>query len=202
MLNETKLTVSGNVTRPPELKHRRSDGRPFVVVAIASNERRFDRQSQQWVANGVTFFDVICNGSLAANALASLGIGTPVVAHGRFRLHEWETQTSRGTRPILDADSLAVDLTWGTIDYAKGSARFPTTHDDYDTGVPPASEGGPEPLDEPEDATDGGYPLSDGTSRSPISDGSALDADEPEIRTDPDGVVDDASADAALARSA
>src|SRR5699024_1277224 len=49
MLRDTQVTVVGNVTRSPEVKHRKVDGRPFTVVPIAVNNRRFDAESRQWV---------------------------------------------------------------------------------------------------------------------------------------------------------
>ncbi|AXH95935.1 single-stranded DNA-binding protein [Ornithinimicrobium avium] len=143
MLNDIRMTVSGNVTREPEVKYRRSDGRPFAVVPIAVNERRFDPATQQYVQAGVTYYDIICPGSLGANALHSLAIGTPVVAHGRFSVHEWTSETARGARPQVRADSIGVDLTWGTTSYTKGSRGYPELEDEYGTATPPQSEGGP-----------------------------------------------------------
>lgn len=143
MLRETQMTVSGNVTRTPEHKNRKVDGRPFTVVPIAVNNRRYDAERQQWVEDGATYYDIICRGSLGANALASLDVGMPVVAHGKFRVHEWATDTMRGARPCIVADSIGIDLAWGTVTYTKGSRQFPTTGEGYDVAPPPAAEGGP-----------------------------------------------------------
>ena len=145
MLNDIRTTVAGNVTRAPEMKHRRSDGKPFVVIPIAVNERRWDASSQQGIEVGTTFYDVICGNGTGANALASLRVGTPVIAHGRLKIHEWETETSKGARPTIHADSVGIDLTWGTASYAKGSARYPDQNDGVHGGFPPQSEGGPSP---------------------------------------------------------
>ncbi|MDO5738925.1 MAG: single-stranded DNA-binding protein [Ornithinimicrobium sp.] len=142
MLNEMKMAVSGNITRPPELKHRKIDGRPFAVVPIAVNERRFDRDKQQWIELGTTFYDIICGNGLGANALACLDVGMPVVAYGKFRLHEWATETGKGFRPTITAESIGVDLTWGTTSYAKGSKTY-AAEDEYAASAPPPEEGGP-----------------------------------------------------------
>lgn len=200
MLRETQMTVSGNVTRPPELKHRRADGKPFTVVPIAVNNRRFDAGQQQWVEEGVTYYDIICRGSLGANALASLEVGMPVVAHGKFRVHEWATDTMKGARPCVVADSVGVDLSWGTTAYSKGSRAFPV-NDEFDREPPPASEGGPaehslvasvtfpEELDNGSDGDDDGH----GDEQDDTSDGPVADAD---------GVVSEEDAEAYLARTA
>lgn len=176
MQRETLMTVSGNVTRTPELKHRRSDGRPFAVVPVAVNNRRFDAEQQRYVDDGVTYYDVIARGSLGANALACLDVGMPVVAHGKFRVHEWSSETMKGTRPCVIAESLGIDLSWGTTTYAKGSKEYPGSGDDVQLSVPPAAEGGPEAV----------VGLADG-----------LDADI----ADADGVVDDETARELLARA-
>lgn len=153
MINEIKVAVAGNVTRAPEVKYRKADGKPFVVVAVAVNNRRYDPGQQQWVEDGATFYDIICRNGLGANALASLEIGTPVIAYGKFRLHEWTTDTMRGARPNIVADSIGVDLTWGTASYVKGMRSYPTTGDGYEPSIPPASEGGPEVFEDSDGTT-------------------------------------------------
>lgn len=144
MLNDIRMTISGNVTREPEVKFRRSDGRPFTVVPIAVNERRYDQQTNQYVQTGTTYYDIICPGTLGGNVLHSVTVGTPVVAHGRFSVHEWATDTARGARPQVRADSLGVDLTWGTTSYTRGSQPYPAPEREYETSTPPQSEGGPD----------------------------------------------------------
>lgn len=194
MLRETQMTVSGNVTRTPELKHRKVDGRPFAVVPIAVNNRRYDAGLQQWVEEGVTYYDIICRGSLGANALASLDVGLPVVAHGKFRVHEWTTDTMRGTRPCIVADSIGVDLAWGTTLYTKGSRSFPDQGEGYEVSPPPASEGGP--------ATGTVTPLEDYPEDLDGEDAEDGHGSEDGPTADEDGVVSDEDAADYLARSA
>lgn len=188
MQRETMMTVSGNVTRPPELKYRRSDGRPFVVVPVAVNNRRYDTDQQRYVDDGVTYYDVMARGSLGANALACLDVGLPVVAHGKFRVHEWTSETMKGARPCVIAESLGIDLTWGTASYAKGSHGYPSSSDDVQVSVPPAAEGGPAEAGDLDHAQ-----VSD------LHDGLPDDL-EAEL-ADADGVVDDETARELLARA-
>lgn len=148
MLNDVRVTVAGNVTRPPEVKHSRNSGKPFTVVPIAVNDRRFDVERQQWVEEGTTYYDIACYNGMGANALASLSVGMPVIASGRFRLHEWTSDTAKGMRPRINADSIGIDLTWGTAAYSKGMSDYPRS-DDYDMAPPPPSEGGPAWVDAP-----------------------------------------------------
>jgi single-strand DNA-binding protein len=176
MFNEMRLTLSGNITRDPEVRHRKVDGRPFTVLAVAVNTRRWDGERNQWVETGTTYYDVVCRGSLGANALASLRAGMPVVAHGRFRVHEWSTETMKGARPGIIADSIGVDLCYGTTTYSKGSASYPGAGEGYEVSAPPATEGGPHDLPEPGQVAD--------------------------LPVDPDGVVSEQDAQAHYARSA
>lgn len=198
MLRETQMTVSGNVTRPPELKHRKVDGRAFVIVPIAVNNRRYDPDRQQWVEEGVTYYDIICRGSLAGNALASVGVGMPVVAHGKFRLHEWTTDTAKGARPCVVADSLGVDLVWGTTAYSKGSCPLPAQPDGYDVSPPPASEGGPAQAGPVGTIAPPDFPTDDDD----LDDLDDEEGGDDGPRSDEDGVVSDEEAEAYLARSA
>ncbi|MGD8150382.1 single-stranded DNA-binding protein [Ornithinimicrobium sp. Y1694] len=168
MLHTTTLTVSGNVTREPELRYRKVDGQPFTVVAIACNGRRYDAQEGRFVVSGVTYYDIICKGSLGANVLKTLHTGMPIVAHGKFRMHEWETDTMRGARPCVGADSVGVDLTWGTASYQRGSASYPDP-ERLDLPAPPPEEGGPAREDSAPNPEDAGADLED--------DGADLDDD-------------------------
>lgn len=188
MLRDINVTVAGNVTRAPEVKYRRVDQRPFTVIPIAVNGRRWHPEQQKYVDSGVTYYDIQCSGSLGANTLASLEVGTPVVAHGRFRIDEWTTDTMRGARPIISADSVGVDLSWGTASYTKGSRDYPEVEDGVQTSPPPESEGGP---------AAGGQPYGVGIEEDPDADGSEVGPE-----ADENGVVSDEAMETYYARSA
>lgn len=145
MLNECKVTVSGNVTRDPEMRISKQSGRPFTVVPVAVNTRKFDKDSNTWVTTDTVFFDLACYGQQGANVLETIAKGHPVVAHGRMRLYEWTSETASGQRLTLDVDTIGLDLSFGTAAYAKGKAKYPLDRVQQDlTGtVPPPEEGGP-----------------------------------------------------------
>lgn len=121
---DSKITIAGNLTRDPELKVGRNNGAPFAVLALAVNTRRFLREAGGWVTTGTTYFDVLCWGSMGANALRTFSKGDPVVAHGRFRLREWTADSGQRFTPTVDADAVGPDISFGTATFTRGNADY------------------------------------------------------------------------------
>lgn len=177
----TILTIVGNVTKDPQIKIGRADGQPFAIVSVAVNDRNYDRGAGQWLTTGTTYYDLVCFGTLGANAAKCLKTGDPVIAVGRFRVKEWESDNGRGKTATMKVDSLGPDLRRGTARYTKGSMHYGVDPVDaaLDGVDPPAEEAEPEP--EPDE-----------------------DQDEPELSTlaDENGEVNDEQAEKLLRRSA
>lgn len=121
---ESRITITGNLTRDPQLRIGSRSGDPFAALAVAVNNRRLDKESGQWVTTGTTFFDVLCFGASGANALRSFAKGDPVIVHGRFRLREWTSDTGPRVNATIEADSIGPDLTFGTASFSRGSAGY------------------------------------------------------------------------------
>lgn len=83
-------TVSGNLTRDPEVRHTPS-GMPIVSLAVAYNERRKNQQTGDFddVAH---FFDITVFGKFGEAAAKGLGKGDPVVVSGRLEQRRWQDQ--------------------------------------------------------------------------------------------------------------
>src|SRR5690606_6530146 len=62
MVVDSRMTLSGNLTRDPQRRIGSRTGEPFAVLAMAVNSRRFDREAKQWVVTGTTYFDLLCWG--------------------------------------------------------------------------------------------------------------------------------------------
>jgi single-strand DNA-binding protein len=138
---ESRMTITGNLTRDPQLRIGSRSGDPFAALAVAVNNRRFDKESGQWVTTGTTFFDVLCWGAAGANVLRSFAKGDPVIVHGRFRLNEWTGETGTRVNATIDADSIGPDLTYGTAAFSRGSAGYRLDRvDEYDPGEGPGPE--------------------------------------------------------------
>ena len=184
MVVDSRMTLSGNLTRDPQRRIGSRTGEPFAVLAMAVNSRRFDREAKQWVVTGTTYFDLLCWGRTGANVLASLHKGDPVVVHGRFRLNEWSSENGSGVNATIDVDSIGPDLTFGTAPFTRGSASYGLERvEEYNPG-------------EPEDATPG--------QQAPHAPEDAQEPEDDDLAdlADPDGVLDDEAAEEVLARSA
>ncbi len=127
-MNESFVTVCGNVTNVPEVKHGKDSGNPFTVFRLAQNTSRREPNGVV-VSTGVHFYDVIAFGALGANVFESIGVGNPLVVHGRLRVREWESGEKKGTEVQIDANSIGPDLTFGTSQFTKRRKGAYQSHD-------------------------------------------------------------------------
>lgn len=126
------VTVSGNLTREPEIRYTR-DGQATAVLGIAVNRRWQDRQTQQW-EESTSFFEVVCWRDLAENATLSLAKGMRVVVSGRLEQRSWETDDGeRRSRVEIVADEIGPSLRFSTADVHRSERRPPA--DDADSGA-------------------------------------------------------------------
>jgi single-strand DNA-binding protein len=110
-----QLTISGNLTTDPELRHLAS-GKALCKIRIAHNERR-KLQSGDWV-DEPQFFDVTLWAGIGEWIAGNLAKGDKVVVAGRLRWREWDS---------ADGDKRqAVDITADSIVPASRSTT-PTT---------------------------------------------------------------------------
>ena len=66
MAMDNTVTITGNVTRDPELRFTPS-GQAVANFGVAVNRRWQNRQTQEW-EEATSFFDVACWAQLAENA--------------------------------------------------------------------------------------------------------------------------------------
>ena len=113
----SKITVIGNVVSPPT-KNRTQNG-SVTKFRMASNERRFDTATQEWIDGHSFFVDVECWGELGGNVSHSISKGDPVVVVGNIRTHEWESEQGRRSRPQIRAEAVAPNLARGVADFRR-----------------------------------------------------------------------------------
>jgi len=113
----SKITVVGNVVSPPT-KNRTQNG-SVTNFRMASNERRFDTATQDWIDGHSFFVDVECWGELGGNVAHSVSKGDPVVVVGAIRTHEWESEQGRRSRPQIKAEAVAPNLARGVADFRR-----------------------------------------------------------------------------------
>ena len=85
--NISRVTITGNLTRDPELRSLQS-GTSVCKMRVAVNSRRKD-QNGEWV-DKPNYFDVTVWGAQGENCSTYLSKGRPVAVDGRLDWREWE----------------------------------------------------------------------------------------------------------------
>jgi single-strand DNA-binding protein len=118
MANDNSVTLTGNITRDPELRFTPS-GQAVATFGLAVNRRWQNRQTNEWEEQ-VSFFDVKCWAQMAENVSESLSRGTRVVVSGRLEQRSWETDNGdKRSKVEVVADEIAPSLRWATAQVTK-----------------------------------------------------------------------------------
>ncbi|MDA8286704.1 MAG: single-stranded DNA-binding protein [Actinomycetota bacterium] len=146
MSNGNHVTITGNLTRDPELRFTPS-GQATTSFGVAVNRRWQNRQSQEW-EESTSYFDVVCWGQLAENTAQSLAKGSRVVVTGRLDQRSWESQAGeRRSKVEITADEVAPSLRWATMTITKNERRSPDGAN-YTSNGAPAQPPAPTPTPE------------------------------------------------------
>jgi single-strand DNA-binding protein len=135
-MNDTRLTVVGNLTDAPELRYTAA-GVAMAKFTVASTPRVLDRTSGEYRDGDPLFLSCTAFRELAEHAAESLVKGTRVVVVGRLRLSRWETDEGEKRSAYgLDVDELGPSLRFATAKVAKmtrsraGDGFAPEVRDD------------------------------------------------------------------------
>ncbi|OAH11325.1 single-stranded DNA-binding protein [Streptomyces jeddahensis] len=147
---ETPITVIGNLTADPEIKFTEG-GAALAKFTIAATPRVYDRESNQWKDGTSTFFRCAAWRQLAEHIAESLTKGSRVVAFGRIRQHNWQTDQGENRSMLaMEVDEIGASLRFVNVAIdakrpTQGSAN--ATDDPWDTGkpAPAAAKTGDEP---------------------------------------------------------
>jgi single-strand DNA-binding protein len=113
-IGETTVTLVGNVTADPELRHT-DDGTPWVTFNVASNSKVWDRNRAEWGEGKTLFLRCTAWRWLADNAAATLAKGTRVIVTGALRQFEYTAADgAQHTGFGLDVEDIAVSLRYAT----------------------------------------------------------------------------------------
>lgn len=116
------VTVVGNCTRDPEIRHTPS-GMAVATFGLAVNRRWQNKQTNEW-DEAVSFFDVTAWQQLAENVSESVTKGMRVVVDGRLDQRSWETQDGEKRSKIeIVADEIAPSLKYATASVSKNPPR-------------------------------------------------------------------------------
>jgi single-strand DNA-binding protein len=86
--NINRVTITGNLTRDPELRSTPS-GTSVCGMRVAVNSRRKDNSTGEWV-DKPNYFDVTVWGAQGENCANYLSKGRPVAVDGRLDWREWQ----------------------------------------------------------------------------------------------------------------
>jgi len=147
--NINRVTVTGNLTRDPELRTIGSTGNSVCSLRIAVNTRR--KQGDQWV-DKPNYFDVTVWGAQGENCARFLSKGRPVALNGRLEWREWQAQDGQKRQSVeIIADS--VQFLGGRDEGQGGGNGFtpqsdvPVNQSDFQPAGAPAG-GGSAPADD------------------------------------------------------
>jgi single-strand DNA-binding protein len=107
---DTHVTITGNLTDAPELKHT-GNGTPVATFRLAVTARVKDGDS--WRDGDTSYFRVNAWRQLAEHVADSLTKGDRVNVIGRLRSRSWETPEGDKRSVVeVEADEVAPSLRW------------------------------------------------------------------------------------------
>lgn len=111
---ETPITVTGRVVTDVTTRTT-ATGIKMANFRIACQERRYDREREEWVDGDRMYVGVVGWRQLAEGVRA-LEKGDHVVVSGKLKVREYTTEDG-ATRasPEINASAIGPDLTWHTV---------------------------------------------------------------------------------------
>jgi len=121
-MNETTLTIRGNlVAKPERITSAKGD---FTTFRVAVNEFHRDQATGGYVDGRSSFYKVVAFRQLGSNVYKSLSKGDAVVVHGTLRINQWETATGDPrSAPEIEARGVGPDLRFGIATYQRVSSQ-------------------------------------------------------------------------------
>jgi single-strand DNA-binding protein len=138
-----EITIAGTLVADPELRYT-ATGAAVATFTVATNDRRYNRDTGEWVDHGATFLRCSIWRHAAENLAESLTKGTRILLTGVLRQHEWETREGEKRYSFeVDTTEIGASLKWATVTVNKPT-RTTSTDDPYTT-----TPSGPTTGDEP-----------------------------------------------------
>lgn len=123
MVNETTITVVGNLTDTPELRYTQN-GLAVANFTIASTPRTFDKESNDWKDGDALFLRASCWREFAEHVAGSLTKGSRVVAVGRLKQRSYETKEGEKRTAIeLEVDEIGPSLRYATATVVRAAQQ-------------------------------------------------------------------------------
>jgi len=112
-MHETYTTVVGNIATRVDLRNLQ-DGTVLASFRVATTERKRDRDTGSWRDGESLYLQVTCWRALAENVHRSLGVGDPVIIHGKLFTRSWEKDGKRQSAVEMEGHTVGPDLSRST----------------------------------------------------------------------------------------
>lgn len=114
---ETYSTVVGRVITDPR-RSRMANGDEVISFRVASNTRRRDRATGEWIDGHSLFLTVSCWQRLVNGVASAIEKGRPVIVHGAIHTNSYTTSDGESRTELeLIADSVGLDLSRCVVEY-------------------------------------------------------------------------------------
>ena len=99
-----RVSISGNLTRDPELRTTQG-GMAVMGFGVAVNDRRKNQQTGEW-EDVPNFVDCTMFGARAQSVMKYLGKGSKVAIDGKLRYSSWEKDGQRHSKLEVIVDDI------------------------------------------------------------------------------------------------
>lgn len=121
-MNETIITVVGNLTAAPELRFTQS-GVAVVNFTVAATPRTFDKAKNEYVDGEALFLRCSAWREFAEHIAGSLDKGNRVIVQGKLRQRSYESSSGeKRTSVELDVDAIGADLRYATAQVTRAQS--------------------------------------------------------------------------------
>lgn len=118
-MNETNVTVVGNVTADPELRYTQN-GIPVANFTVASTERVFDREANAMKDGDTIFYRVAAWRELGEHVANSLAKGHQVLVYGKLKHKPYQTREGQTAYSLeIEPTAIGPSLQFGTTVFTK-----------------------------------------------------------------------------------
>lgn len=122
MSGEPTITITGNLTKDPELRFTQS-GTAVADFSIAVTPRTYDRNTNEWRDGNPQFYRCSVWRNAAENVAETLRKGMRVIATGRVSLRSYENRDGQQRSELsLQVDEVGPSLRYARAQVEKASA--------------------------------------------------------------------------------
>lgn len=100
-----RVTITGNLTRDPEMRQTAGNGTAVLNLGVAVNDRRRNPKTGEW-ENHPNFIDCVMFGNRAQSVSQYLHKGSKVAIEGKLRYSSWEKDGQRRSKLEVVIDEI------------------------------------------------------------------------------------------------